>query len=88
MTPEEKILWDAIRNRQVLDVKFRRQVTLGAYIADFLCYERRLVIEVDGPIHDKRVEYDRVRDQTWLDMGFVVLRFKNEQVRTSLHSGD
>ena len=50
-TPAEDLLWELIRNRQLADLKFRRQHQIGDYVVDFYCYEARLVVEVDGDVH-------------------------------------
>jgi very-short-patch-repair endonuclease len=61
LTPAEQALWQAIRRRQVEGARFPRQHPLGPFILDFCCPEHRLVIKVDGPIHDNRIEYDTNR---------------------------
>jgi very-short-patch-repair endonuclease len=53
-TPAEERLWDAIRRRQVGGARFRRQHPIAGFVLDFCCPERRLVVEVDGPIHDQQ----------------------------------
>ncbi|MCS7301595.1 MAG: rRNA maturation RNAse YbeY, partial [Fimbriimonadales bacterium] len=79
-TPAEKRLWKYLRNRQLLGFKFRRQHTIERFIVDFYCPEAKLVIEVDGEIHDYTPEEDRIR-QAFLEFnGFRVLRFRNEEV--------
>ena len=71
----ERRLWDLLRGRRLEGLKFRRQVPIGPYIADFLCLSARLIVEADGPMHDP--EHDAERD-AWLDsQGFLVLRFPN-----------
>lgn len=81
-TDAEAKLWRALRG-QALGVKFRRQVPLGSYIVDFLCYHPRLVIEVDGGQHADN-PYDAKRD-AWLEAeGFRVLRFWNNEVLGNL----
>src|SRR5713101_7206306 len=62
MTDAERKVWYALRDRRFAKVKFRRQVPIGPYIADFLCYEARLVIEVDGGQHVESAS-DARRDQ-------------------------
>ena len=83
MTDAERKLWHALRARRFAATKFRRQVPIGPYVADFLCYEKRLVIEVDGSQHadSKR---DKVRDRWFAGNGFRVLRFWNNEVLTNL----
>jgi very-short-patch-repair endonuclease len=80
MTYVEKTLWNHLRLHQFEGYKFRRQQPIGNYIADFVCFEKRLIIEVDGGQHAERVEYDSSRKE-WLEgQGFRILRFWNNQV--------
>jgi very-short-patch-repair endonuclease len=80
-TSNEAKLWELLRRRGVGGLKFRRQAPVGPYVADFLCYEARLIVEADGPFHDD--ERDERRD-TWLrHRGFVVLRFPNDMIATN-----
>ena len=60
-TDAEKILWRHIRSRQLAGYKFRRQAPIGKYIVDFLCYEQKLVIEIDGGQHQLRSKSDSER---------------------------
>ncbi|MBX3050355.1 MAG: endonuclease domain-containing protein [Caldilineaceae bacterium] len=76
-TPAENRLWQRIRKRQVAGAKFRRQVPFERFLVDFCCFEVRLMIEVDGPIHQYSVEADAIRQEF---LGFRVLRFTNQQV--------
>ncbi len=82
MTPEERLLWGRLRNGQ-LGVAFRKQQPLGFYFADFVCFERHLVLELDGS-HHAGSEYDAVRDTELTARGFRVLRFWNNEVRENL----
>ncbi|GAA5512843.1 uncharacterized protein HI_1162 [Deinococcus carri] len=82
MTPEEQLLWGRLRANQ-LGVAFRKQQALGFYFADFVCLERKLVIELDGSQHAES-EYDAVRDAELTARGFRVLRFWNNEVRNNL----
>jgi very-short-patch-repair endonuclease len=72
-------LWNALRALKGLGLHFRRQVPLGRYHADFVCFHPRLVIEVDGAMHSP--ERDAVRDAFMPAEGFKVLRFTNDEVR-------
>lgn len=79
-TPSEARLWRALRNRAAGGLKFRRQVPFGTYIVDFYCAEQKLVVEVDGGVHDLQVEYDSERT-AWLEsIGLKVIRVRNEDV--------
>ena len=86
MTPAEKTLWTALRNRKLQGSKFRRQVNVGPYIADFFSWEHRLIVEVDGGVHDEREEYDEERDTYFYDRRFKVVRIRNEEVLHNLNS--
>jgi very-short-patch-repair endonuclease len=79
-TPAEKYLWSYLRNRQVKGAKFRRQHAIDRFIVDFYCAEARLIIEVDGPIHDYTPEEDAVRQEFLESLGLRVIRFTNDEV--------
>jgi very-short-patch-repair endonuclease len=79
-TDAEKWLWQRLRNRQLLGHKFRRQVPIGPYIVDFICLERRLLIEVDGSQHRQQEDYDEGRSQFLAMQGCRVLRYWNNEV--------
>jgi very-short-patch-repair endonuclease len=80
MTEAEKRLWYRIRNRQLSDHQFRKQVPLGSYIADFCCLKERLVIELDGGQHAEITEHELKR-RAWMEAnGYRVLRFWNNEV--------
>jgi very-short-patch-repair endonuclease len=78
-TDAERLLWKYLRTKQIESLKFRRQEPIGKYIVDFACYEKKVVVEVDGGQHaasEKDVERD-----AWLEsQGFRVLRFWNNEV--------
>ncbi len=78
LTDAEKFLWYFLRADN-LGVKFRRQAVIGKYIVDFACYEKKLVIEIDGGQHYES-SGDKVRDQWLRSQGFTVLRFWNNEV--------
>ncbi|MCD8486676.1 MAG: DUF559 domain-containing protein [Desertifilum sp.] len=81
-TPAEQLLWECLRDRRLYNAKFRRQHNLGQFIADFYCHTARIVIELDGKIHQQPQQQhrDRDRDQWMQANGFTVLRFRNEEV--------
>ena len=79
MTDAEHRLWFHLRNRALLGFKFRRQMPIGPYIADFACIERRLVVEVDGGQHGGYAA-DAVRTVGLQAQGYRVLRFWNNDV--------
>ncbi len=88
-TPSEKLLWRELRNRKLRGIKFFRQhpliyeedrKILHFFIADFYSSELKLVVELDGKIHDYQKDYDRERDLIIRNLGLQVLRFKNEEL--------
>lgn len=80
LTRAEAILWQALRRRQLNNLKFRCQHPIGRFIVDFYCPTCKLVIEVDGDIHAQQVEYDFERSQHLSLYGYRVIRFRNEEV--------
>src|SRR5581483_4126195 len=82
LTPAERRLWTALRNRRLGGFKFRVQHPAGPSVFDFYCPERRLVIEVDGPVHlePEQAERDAMRTRRLAGFGYRVLRFRNEEV--------
>jgi very-short-patch-repair endonuclease len=81
-TDAERKLWFLLRDRRLDGIKFRRQFSLGRYILDFVCFERRLVVEVDGGQHADS-QADRVRDAQLQASGFRVVRYWNTDVPTN-----
>jgi very-short-patch-repair endonuclease len=85
-TSAETLLWELIRNRQLLGFKFRRQHQFGDYVADFYCHEAQLVIECDGPVHQPNEQWnhdqnrDEYMDEYMIEQGLRVWRFTNEQI--------
>lgn len=84
MTPAERLLWSRLRNRRLEGLKFRRQHPLGPFIADFYCAACRLVVEIDGDIHDLQPERDAARTEQFEQYGYRVIRFRNVQVLNDL----
>ena len=81
-TQAEKVMWELVRNKKLESFKFRRQHIIGQYIADFVCLKRRLIVEIDGKIHQlpENKEADAVRTEWLEEKGFKVIRYTNEQV--------
>ena len=88
MTEAEQMLWKELRNRKFLGLKFVRQHPIiyqvinnqpRYFIADFACYEKRLIIEVDGEIHDFQKEEDEHREDILKSLDFKILRIRNEE---------
>lgn len=83
MTDVEKKLWSALRSRRFENYKFRRQVPIGKYIVDFVCQDRKLIIELDGSQHEVS-SYDQQRDEWLKSVGYKVLRFWNMDINQAL----
>jgi len=80
LTDSERKLWRYLRARQLEGLKFRRQEPIGGYVVDFVCFEKHLVIEVDGGQHAQEKNKDAVRDAWLREQGFRVLRFWDNEV--------
>jgi adenine-specific DNA-methyltransferase len=83
-TAAELRFWYEVRDRRLGGLKFRRQYLIGPFIADFVCLERRLVVEIDGGQHADRVVRDTARDAFIAAQGFQVVRFWNHEVLTNM----
>jgi very-short-patch-repair endonuclease len=81
-TEAEKLLWEELRNRKLNGLKFRRQHPLDKFIVDFYCNEKKIVLELDGGVHNEKInkEYDEARTAMLAGLNIIVLRFKNEEV--------
>ena len=81
-TIAEQVIWQSIRNNK-LGYKFRRQYSIGPYVADFCCPELKLTVELDGEYHDydEQIIYDKERENYLKRFGFDILHIKNEEVR-------
>jgi len=84
LTDAERLLWRHIRSRQIEGLKFRRQEPLGNYIVDFVCFEKSLILEIDGGQHADLRQRDNERDTWFESQGFKTLRFWNNEVLTNL----
>ena len=84
MTDVERKLWNAMRGKQLEGCRFRRQHPIGAYVADFACVERMLVIELDGSQHQTQEAYDVDRSRYLNQQGWQVVRFWNNEVLENL----
>jgi leucyl-tRNA synthetase len=84
-TGAEEKLWWYLRDKR-LGVKFRRQHSIGGYILDFICKDKKLIIELDGEIHNTEdaKEYDFVRDKYFEELDYKVLRFRNDEVENEI----
>ena len=79
-TLAEKTLWTLVRNRRLGGFRFLRQVAIDRYFADFVCWDAKLIVELDGPSHEDRELHDLVRTEVLEQCGYRVLRFDNEVV--------
>ena len=84
MTDAERLLWRALRSKQLNGHRFRRQHPIGQYITDFACIEQKIVIELDGGQHQEQLDYDEQRTDFLREHGWQVLRFWNNDVLNNL----
>jgi very-short-patch-repair endonuclease len=85
-TDAELSLWYTLRNRRLNGYKFHRQYVVGSYIIDFVCLEKKIVIEVDGGQHAENISYDETRTAYLNTRGFRVLRYWNNEVLNKMES--
>lgn len=85
-TRAEELVWNALRARRFNGLKFKRQMPIGRYVADFCCFERRLIVELDGDVHDSEEarRRDGVRDAWLRAEGYQIVRLQNELVLGNL----
>ena len=86
MTKQEQKLWNVLRAKRFYGFKFKRQVLIGDYIVDFLCPEKKLIIELDGGQHNtpEIIKYDNERTEFLVSKGYKVLRFWNNDIQDNL----
>lgn len=86
MTEVEKVLWKKLRDRQLNGYRFRRQHPIGDFVVDFFCYTAKLVIEIDGEVHDNSFQKERDLERTRIlnNMGLREIRFRNEDVLNNI----
>jgi very-short-patch-repair endonuclease len=85
MTDAERLLWQALRYKQINGHRFRRQHPIEKFVADFACIEQKIVIELDGGQHQDQIEYDEQRTAFLQKNGWRVLRFWNNEVISNLN---
>ena len=87
-TVEEDIIWQEVRNRKIAEHKFRRQHPIAGYIPDFVCLEKRLIVEIDGEYHngEEQKTFDKGREEWLKEAGFTMIRFTNYQVNNNLNA--
>ena len=85
-TKAEKILWEYLKNKNLDGLKFRRQHPVDKFIADFYCHEKKLVVELDGAVHDDKMnaQYDEARTYELKGSGIKVIRFRNTEVENNI----
>ena len=79
-TKAEKLLWNKLKSRKLDGIKFRFQVPYDSFILDFLCPSNKIIIELDGPIHNLQKQHDKARDEYFEAKGYRILRFSNDEV--------
>lgn len=86
-TDAERLLWRYLRAKRMEGIKFRRQEPIGNYIVDFICFDKRIIVEIDGGQHarDENVNRDKERDEWLRTQGFKVLRFWNNEVLNNIN---
>jgi len=84
MTNYEKLIWERLKGKQICGLRFRRQHPVDIFIVDFYCHEVRLVVEIDGEIHEQQEEYDDGRSAEMEKFGIRVIRFTNSEVENNI----
>jgi len=84
-TCEQKLVWEKLKNRQYKNLKFRRQHVLQGFVVDFYCHELKLILEIDGKIHEKQKEYDYLRQILIEEKGIRFIRVTNEETNTDIN---
>jgi very-short-patch-repair endonuclease len=84
MTEAERRVWQVLRSQQMKGFKFRRQVPIGRYIADFVCHEARLIVEIDGGQHDRSSPREAERTGFLQNQGYRIVRFWNNEILANL----
>jgi very-short-patch-repair endonuclease len=84
MTLYEKLLWEKLKLKQISGLRFRRQHPIDFFIADFYCHQVRLVVEIDGEIHNQQTEYDYGRSAEMERYFIKVIRFTNAEVENNI----
>lgn len=84
MTPAEAALWEHLRANRLDNFHFRNQQIFDGFIVDFYCHAAELVVEVDGPVHERQREYDEQRDAVIKRCGLTILRVTNEEIERDI----
>lgn len=85
-TPQEKILWQILRNHNFYGYEIRRQSPIGNYIVDFVCRKKKIIIEIDGGQHNEpeNIEYDKKRTKYLEQKGYKIIRFWNNEITKNI----
>ncbi len=88
MTAAERVLWEALQKNKASGFRFKPQHPISYFVADFYCHSARLVVELDGSVHDAtdQLEYDTNRTYMLEELGLRVIRFRNEEVLSDINS--
>ena len=86
MTNCEIMLWEKLKGKQIMGLRFRNQHPIDIFIADFYCHEARLVVEIDGEVHEGQIDYDDGREAEIEKYGIKIIRFTNGQVLNEIDS--
>ncbi len=84
MTYSESLLWEKLKSKQLLGLRFRRQHPIDIFIVDFYCHQIKLAIEIDGEIHLDQVEYDDGREADMEKFNIKIIRFTNDEVNNNI----
>ena len=86
MTPQERKMWNLLRNHNFYGYAIRRQYTIGNYIVDFVCRSKKIIIEIDGGQHNQpdEIKYDKKRTEFLNSLGYKVIRFWNSDIDTNM----
>ncbi|MCX6269553.1 MAG: endonuclease domain-containing protein [Bacteroidetes bacterium] len=86
LTPAERKLWEFLRKKKIIGMKFRRQHPVSRFIADFYCHQAKLIVEVDGGYHNdpEQVKYDKGRQNELENIGLMTIRFRNDEIEMDI----
>jgi len=84
-TPAESIVWELLRNRKFMNLKFRRQHVIEGFVVDFYCHDLRLAVEIDGGVHARQRDYDELRQILIEEKGIRFLRVSNAEINRDIN---